>query len=168
MGFGNRVRQQGKETYKLELTNKNYKYYKLLESSKKVVGPVSTQALVDWRLAEWGDEFIGVYTDANIVMGAESADFFFYWWYTKVLADDGIWYVPGGIHYYSQDYVLKTLQNFDVGIWGRTPELNAVCPDGFEWRRRMFAYVNIRLLSIACICVTKHLTNYTACQVMRE
>jgi hypothetical protein len=41
MGFGNRVRQQGKETYKLKLTNKNYKYYKLLESSKKVVGPVS-------------------------------------------------------------------------------------------------------------------------------
>jgi hypothetical protein len=47
MGFGNRVRQQGKETYKLKFTNKNYKYYKLLESSKKVVGPVSTQALVD-------------------------------------------------------------------------------------------------------------------------
>jgi hypothetical protein len=53
MGFGNRVRQQGKETYKLKLTNKNYKYYKLLESGKQVVGPVSTQAR----------------TDANIVMG---------------------------------------------------------------------------------------------------
>jgi hypothetical protein len=26
MGFGNRVRQRGKETYKLKLTNKNYKY----------------------------------------------------------------------------------------------------------------------------------------------
>jgi hypothetical protein len=52
MGFGNRVRQQGEETYKLKLTNKNYKYYKLLESSKKVVGPVSTQTLVDWRLGE--------------------------------------------------------------------------------------------------------------------
>jgi hypothetical protein len=51
----------------------------LLESSKKVVGPVSTRALVDWRLGEWGDELIGVYTDANIVMGAESAGFFFYW-----------------------------------------------------------------------------------------
>jgi hypothetical protein len=50
MGFGNRVSLQGKETYKLKLTNKNCKYYKLLESSKKVVGPVSTQELVDWRL----------------------------------------------------------------------------------------------------------------------
>jgi hypothetical protein len=38
--------------YKLKLTNKNYKYYKLLESSKKVVGPVSKQALGDWRLGE--------------------------------------------------------------------------------------------------------------------
>jgi hypothetical protein len=99
MGFGNRVRQQGKETYKLKLTNKNYKYYNLLQSSKKVVGPASTQALVDWRLGEWGDEFIGVYTDANIVMGAESADLFFYWWDTEVLADDVIWHVPGGISY---------------------------------------------------------------------
>jgi hypothetical protein len=52
MGFGSRGGQQGKETYKLKLTNKNYKYYKLLESSKKVVRPVSTQALVDWRLGE--------------------------------------------------------------------------------------------------------------------
>jgi hypothetical protein len=43
-----------------------------------------------------------VYTDANIVMGAESADFFFYCWYSKVLADDGIWNVPGGIHYLPQ------------------------------------------------------------------
>jgi hypothetical protein len=40
--------------------------------------PLSTQEPVDWRLGEWGDMFIGVYTDANIVMGAESADFFFY------------------------------------------------------------------------------------------
>jgi hypothetical protein len=52
MGFGNHVKQQRKETHKLKLTNKNYKYYKLLESSKKVVGPVTTQALVDWRLGE--------------------------------------------------------------------------------------------------------------------
>jgi hypothetical protein len=99
MGFRNHVRQQGKETCKLKLTNKNYKYYKLLESSKKVVRPVSMQAVVDWRLGEWSDEFIGVYTDANIVMGAELSDFFFYWWYTEVLADDGIWHVPGGINY---------------------------------------------------------------------
>jgi hypothetical protein len=45
-------RQRGKETCKLELTNKNYNYYKLLKSGKQVVRPVSTQALVDWRLGE--------------------------------------------------------------------------------------------------------------------
>jgi hypothetical protein len=89
------VRQRGKGTYKLELTNKKYKYYKLLESGMHFVGTVSTQAHLDWRLGE----FIGVYTDANIVMGAESADFFYYCWYSKVLADDEIGYVPGGIHY---------------------------------------------------------------------
>jgi hypothetical protein len=92
------VGQREKETYKLELINKNYNYYKLLESGKQVVWPVSTQEPVDWRLGEWGDEFIGVYTDANVVMGAESADFFFYCWYSKVFADDGIWNVPRGIH----------------------------------------------------------------------
>jgi hypothetical protein len=32
-------------------------------------------------------------------MGAESADFFFDCWYLKVITDDGIWYVPGGIRY---------------------------------------------------------------------
>jgi hypothetical protein len=82
-----------------KLTNKKYKYYKLLESGKQVVRPVSTQVLVGWWLGERGDEFIGVYTDANIIMGAESADFFFYYWYLKVLADDGIWNIPGDIHY---------------------------------------------------------------------
>jgi hypothetical protein len=41
------------------------------------VGSISTQAPLDWRLGEWGDEFIGVYTVANIVMGAETPDFFF-------------------------------------------------------------------------------------------
>jgi hypothetical protein len=46
------VRQWGKEAYELKHTNKNYNYYKLLESGKQVVGPVSTQALVDWRLGE--------------------------------------------------------------------------------------------------------------------
>jgi hypothetical protein len=37
------------------------------------MGPVSTQAPLDWRYGERGDEFIQVCTDANIVMGAESA-----------------------------------------------------------------------------------------------
>jgi hypothetical protein len=32
-------------------------------------------------------EFIGVYTDANIVMGAELADFFFDCWYLKVITE---------------------------------------------------------------------------------
>jgi hypothetical protein len=62
------------------------------------MGQVSTQAPLDWRLCELGNEFIGVYTVANIVMGAESDDFFDCW-YLKVIMEDGILYVPGGIHY---------------------------------------------------------------------
>jgi hypothetical protein len=31
-----------------------------------------------------------MYTDENIVMGAESADFFFDCWYLKVITDDRI------------------------------------------------------------------------------
>jgi hypothetical protein len=50
------------------------------------VGPVSTQAPLDWRL----DEFIGVDTRENIVMVAELAAFFFYCWYLKVITDDRI------------------------------------------------------------------------------
>jgi hypothetical protein len=58
------------------LTNKNYKYYNGLESGKHV--PILAQTLVEWRLGECGDKFIGVCTEANSVKGAESADFFFY------------------------------------------------------------------------------------------
>jgi hypothetical protein len=72
------VRQQGKEAYKLKLTNKKYKDYSGLESGKQVVGPISAQTLVGWRLGKCGDKFIGVCTEAKSVMGAESADFFFY------------------------------------------------------------------------------------------
>jgi hypothetical protein len=54
------VRQRGKEAYKPKLTNKNYKYYNGLESGKQVVGPISAQALVEWRLGECGDKFTGV------------------------------------------------------------------------------------------------------------
>jgi hypothetical protein len=82
------VRQRGKETYKLKLRNKNYKYYNGLESGKQVVGPVPAQAFVEWRLGVCGDKFIGVCTEANSVKGAEAADFFFYCWYSEVLADD--------------------------------------------------------------------------------
>jgi hypothetical protein len=85
---------------------------------------------VDWRLGECGDKFIGVCT---LIMGAESADFFFYCWYSEVLAYDRVWHVPGGIHYQTQDFRLKTFQYCDVGILGRTPELNAIRPDGFEY-----------------------------------
>jgi hypothetical protein len=81
-------------------------------------------------------------------MGAEAADFFFYWRYSEVLADDWVWHIPGGINYQMQDFRLKMFQNCYVGIWGRAPEvgivhswtqfslapeLNAICPDGFEY-----------------------------------
>jgi hypothetical protein len=52
MGLGDLVRQRGKETYKLKLTNKNCKYYNGLESGKQVVGPISAQTLVCWWLGE--------------------------------------------------------------------------------------------------------------------
>jgi hypothetical protein len=102
-----------------KLTNKNYKDYNGLESGKQVVGPVSAQSLVDWRLGECGNKFIGVCRAVNSVMGAEATDFFFYWWYLEVLMDDWVWHVPGGIHYQTQGFRLKTFQNFNVGIWGR-------------------------------------------------
>jgi hypothetical protein len=73
MGFGNRWRQRGKETYKLKLTNKDYKYKNMQESGKQVVGPISAQTLVDWRLSERGNKFVGVCTEANSVKGAEAA-----------------------------------------------------------------------------------------------
>jgi hypothetical protein len=69
-------RQRGQDTYKLKLTNKDYKYYNGLESGKQVVGPVSAQALMEW-LGECGDKFFGVRTEENSVMGAEAADFFY-------------------------------------------------------------------------------------------
>jgi hypothetical protein len=72
------VRQLGKKACKLELTNKNYKEYNGLESGKQVVGPISAQTLVGWRLGECGDKLIGVCTEAKSVMGAEAAYFFFY------------------------------------------------------------------------------------------
>jgi hypothetical protein len=49
------VRQRGKEAYNLKLINKNYKDCNELESGKQVVGPISAQTLVDWRLGECGD-----------------------------------------------------------------------------------------------------------------
>jgi hypothetical protein len=41
------------------------------------VGPISAQTLVDWRLGDCGNKFIGVCTEANSVKGAEAADLFF-------------------------------------------------------------------------------------------
>jgi hypothetical protein len=54
--------------------------------------------LVDWQLSECGNKLIGVCTEANNIKGAEAADFFFNSWYLKILTDDGILHVPGGIH----------------------------------------------------------------------
>jgi hypothetical protein len=62
---GNRILQT--RTYKQEI-----QLIHVLESDKQVVGSVSTQAPLDWRL------------------GAESADFFFDCWHLKVITDDGI------------------------------------------------------------------------------
>jgi hypothetical protein len=72
-------------TYKQEI-----QLIQVLESDKQVMGPISAQVPLDWRLGERDDELIGVNTDANIVMGAELADFFFDCWYLKVIMDDGI------------------------------------------------------------------------------
>jgi hypothetical protein len=72
------------------LQTKTYKHKNRLESGKQVVGPISAQTLVDWRLGECGSKFIGVCTEANSVKGAQGANFFFYCWYLKVLTDDEI------------------------------------------------------------------------------
>jgi hypothetical protein len=49
-----------------------------------------------------------VCTEANSITGAEAADFFFYWRYSEVLADDWVWHVPGGINYQTQAFRLKS------------------------------------------------------------
>jgi hypothetical protein len=46
------VETAGKGNLQLKLTNKNHKDCNRLESDKQVVGPVSAQTLVDWRLGE--------------------------------------------------------------------------------------------------------------------
>jgi hypothetical protein len=66
-------------------------------------------------------------------MGAETAVFFFHWKYSEVRANDWLWHVPGGIHYQTQDFRLKTFQNCNDEICGRAPELNAIRPDWFEY-----------------------------------
>jgi hypothetical protein len=93
------VETAGKGNLQTKTYNKNYKYKNRLESGKQVIGPISAHTLVDWRLGEFGNKFIGVCTEANSVKGAEAANFFFYCWYLKVLTDDGILHVPGDIHY---------------------------------------------------------------------
>jgi hypothetical protein len=91
--------ETGGDSGERKLTNKNYKYQNRLEYGNQVVGPISAQTFADWRLGECGNKFIAVRTEANSVKGAEAADFFFYCWYLKVLTDDGILHVAGGIHY---------------------------------------------------------------------
>jgi hypothetical protein len=48
----------GKGNLQLKHTNKKYKYKNRLESVKQVVGPISAQMLVDWRLGECGNKFM--------------------------------------------------------------------------------------------------------------
>jgi hypothetical protein len=62
------VRQRGIETYKLKFTNKNYKYYNGLESGKQVLGPISVQALVEWRLWTYGIQHWGTTSNSNITI----------------------------------------------------------------------------------------------------
>jgi hypothetical protein len=62
-----RCSETGGDSGERKLTNKNYKYKNWLHSGKQVVGPVSAQTLVDWRLGECGNTFIGVCTEANSV-----------------------------------------------------------------------------------------------------
>jgi hypothetical protein len=84
------VETAGKESLQTNTYKQDYNYKDRLESGKQVVGPISSQALVDWRLGECGDKFIGVCTETNSVTRAEAADFFLYCWYLKVLTDDVI------------------------------------------------------------------------------
>jgi hypothetical protein len=59
-----------------------------------------------------------VCTEAKSVMGAEAADFFFYWRHSEVLADDSVWHVPGCIHNQTQDFRLKA--PVSLGSWRYT------------------------------------------------
>jgi hypothetical protein len=52
--------ETGGDSGERKLTNNNYKYKNMLESGKQVVGPISAQTLVDWRLGECGNKFTGV------------------------------------------------------------------------------------------------------------
>jgi hypothetical protein len=52
-----------------KLTNKKYKYYKLLESGKQVMGPVPTQALVDSTIFKCQrPSFIPIQNISNIIV----------------------------------------------------------------------------------------------------
>jgi hypothetical protein len=44
-----------------------------------------------------------------------------------------IGHVPRGVDNEAQGFGLKALEDLDVGRGRRTPELNAVGPDGFTW-----------------------------------
>jgi hypothetical protein len=92
-----------------KLTNKNYRYCNGLESVQALVECewVGEWVSGEWVSGEWvsgwvsewwvsGDKFIGVCTEASRAMGAEAADFFFYWRYSEALADERVWHVPGG------------------------------------------------------------------------
>jgi hypothetical protein len=64
--------ETGGDSGERKLTNMNYKYKNRLQSGKQVVGPISAQTLVDWRLGERGNKFIGVCTEFDTYQGAST------------------------------------------------------------------------------------------------
>jgi hypothetical protein len=96
------VRQRGKEAYKLKLTNKNCKDCNGLESGRQVVGPMSAQMLVDWRLSECGNKFIGECTEAKSMMGVEAA-------YGRDLRFSQQWFMKISILFHVKTYSLFVL-----------------------------------------------------------
>jgi hypothetical protein len=74
-----------------------------------------------------------VCTEAGTVLRAVAADFFFNCWYLEIPSDNRIRHIPRCVHYHAQGLRLETFQNFYVGCGSRTPELNSVDPDWFEY-----------------------------------
>jgi hypothetical protein len=61
--------------------------------------------------------------EANTVLRAVAANFFFNCWYLEIPSDNCIRHVPRCVHYHAQGFRLETFQNFYVGNGSRTPEL---------------------------------------------
>jgi hypothetical protein len=52
------VETAGNRSLQTNIYKQDYTYKDRLESGKQVVGPISAQALVGWRLGECGDKFL--------------------------------------------------------------------------------------------------------------